>query len=102
MMRGSRSSVERTEPRSRGVARAVATRARGAPFGEVAAPDPAGPQSDDARALRMFVVQLGAALNAAGHPAYAVQDQLLRVSQAYGAHDARISAFPSSLLIELA
>jgi uncharacterized membrane protein YjjP (DUF1212 family) len=46
-------------------------------------------------------VQLGAAMNAASEPVYAVQQRLARVAAAYGAAGARISAFPTWLIITL-
>jgi len=51
--------------------------------------------------LQTFVVRLGAAMNAAGEPVYTVQDRLSRVASAYGATGARVSAFPTSLLVAM-
>lgn len=51
--------------------------------------------------LQTFVVQLGAALNAAGEPAYTVQERLGEVARAYGARAARISAFPTYLMVTM-
>ena len=51
--------------------------------------------------LQTFVVQLGAALNAAGEPVYRVQERLGDVARAYGAHAARISAFPTYLMVTM-
>jgi uncharacterized membrane protein YjjP (DUF1212 family) len=53
------------------------------------------------RKLQEFLVRLGAAMNAADEPVYAVQQALRRVAAAYGMRDARISAFPTSLLVSL-
>ena len=41
-----------------------------------------------------FVVELGAAMNAAGEPVYVVQDRLTRMAAAYRAPAATVSAFP--------
>jgi len=51
--------------------------------------------------LQTFVVQLGAALNAAGEPVYRVQERLGDVARAYGARAARISAFPTYLMVTM-
>jgi uncharacterized membrane protein YjjP (DUF1212 family) len=51
--------------------------------------------------LQLFVVQLGAAMNAAGEPAYSVQERLTRVARAYGADAARIMAFPTYMMVAL-
>jgi uncharacterized membrane protein YjjP (DUF1212 family) len=56
---------------------------------------------DRARDLQMFVVRLGAALNTAGQPVYEVQQRLTRVAQAYGANAARISAFPTYMMVTM-
>src|SRR5918993_143774 len=53
------------------------------------------------RELETFVVQLGAALNGSGVPVNVVEARLRRVAAAYGATDARISAFPTSLLVTM-
>ena len=50
---------------------------------------------------RQFLVHLGAALNAVGDPVYSIQERLRRVAIAYGVTDARISAFPTSMLVSL-
>jgi uncharacterized membrane protein YjjP (DUF1212 family) len=55
----------------------------------------------DQRELQTFVVRLGAALNAVGEPVYTIQDSVRRVAAAYGAPTARITAFPTSLLVSL-
>jgi uncharacterized membrane protein YjjP (DUF1212 family) len=47
------------------------------------------------------VVRLGAALNAVGEPVYVIQERLTRVAAAYGMQTARITAFPTSLLVSL-
>ncbi len=51
--------------------------------------------------LLAFIVELGAAMNAAGHPVYVVQDRLVRVAGAYGAGDATVSAFPTYLMVSM-
>jgi uncharacterized membrane protein YjjP (DUF1212 family) len=51
--------------------------------------------------LQLFVVRLGAALSAVGEPVYAIQDSVKRVAAAYGVPAARITAFPTSLLVSL-
>jgi uncharacterized membrane protein YjjP (DUF1212 family) len=56
------------------------------------------PERDDLPVLQTFVVELGAALSAAGEPVYSVQDRLSRVARAYGIRSARISAFPTSIV----
>jgi uncharacterized membrane protein YjjP (DUF1212 family) len=56
---------------------------------------------DDPRALEAFVIELGAALNAAGEPVYSVQQRLTDVAKAYGAHGARVSAFPTFLMVTM-
>ncbi|HEY7018128.1 MAG TPA: threonine/serine exporter family protein [Gaiellaceae bacterium] len=55
----------------------------------------------DLRLLQTFLVQLGAALNAVGEPVYTIQQRLTRIAAAHGVHGARISAFPTSLLVTL-
>jgi uncharacterized membrane protein YjjP (DUF1212 family) len=57
--------------------------------------------SDEPRALETFVIELGAALNAAGEPVYSVQERLTGVARAYGAQSARISAFPTYLMVTM-
>ena len=54
------------------------------------------------RELQEFLVRLGAAMNAADEPVYAVQQALRRVAAGYGMRDVRISAFPDLLLVSLA
>jgi uncharacterized membrane protein YjjP (DUF1212 family) len=56
---------------------------------------------DDLPTLQTFVTELGAALNAAGEPVYTVQERLTRVARAYGARSARISAFPTYMMVTL-
>src|SRR4051812_30710068 len=51
--------------------------------------------------LQTFVVRLGAAMNAVGEPAYSVQDRLGRVARGYGARSARISAFPTYMMVSM-
>jgi uncharacterized membrane protein YjjP (DUF1212 family) len=46
-------------------------------------------------------VRLGAALNAVGEPVYVIQERLTRIAAAYGVQTARITAFPTSLLVSL-
>jgi uncharacterized membrane protein YjjP (DUF1212 family) len=55
----------------------------------------------DQRDVKAFVVQLGAAMNAVGEPVYLIEQRLARVAAAYGAAGARITAFPTSLLVTL-
>jgi uncharacterized membrane protein YjjP (DUF1212 family) len=59
------------------------------------------PGRDELRVLQTFVVQLGAAMNAAGQPVYAVQERLTAVARAYGSRAARVSAFPTFLMVTL-
>jgi uncharacterized membrane protein YjjP (DUF1212 family) len=61
----------------------------------------AGPGPDELPSLQTFVVELGAALNAAGEPAYAVQERLTRVARGYGERSARISAFPTYIMVTM-
>jgi uncharacterized membrane protein YjjP (DUF1212 family) len=58
--------------------------------------------SAEPRELQTFLVQLGAAMNAAGVPVQSVQERLTRAAQAYGAESARISAFPTYMMVALA
>lgn len=55
----------------------------------------------DEQELQRFIVRLGAALNAVGEPVYAIQSSVMRVAAAYGVPAARITAFPTSLLVSL-
>jgi uncharacterized membrane protein YjjP (DUF1212 family) len=59
------------------------------------------PTPDERRELQTFVVELGAAMNAAGEPAYTVQERLTRVAHAYDARGARVSAFPTYLIVTM-
>ena len=56
---------------------------------------------DDLAELQLFVVQLGAAMNAAGEPVYVVQDRLTKMAAAYGARAATVSAFPTYLMVTM-
>src|SRR4051794_9463809 len=56
---------------------------------------------DQAAELLAFVIELGAAMNTAGEPVYVVQDRLTKVSSAYGALTATVSAFPTYLLVTM-
>jgi len=51
--------------------------------------------------LQAFVVRLGADMNAAGEPTHHVQERLTRVAVAYGARSARITAFPTFLMVAM-
>jgi uncharacterized membrane protein YjjP (DUF1212 family) len=51
--------------------------------------------------LQLFVVRLGAAMNAAGQPVYVVQDRLATVARAYGVDAATVSAFPTYLMVTM-
>jgi uncharacterized membrane protein YjjP (DUF1212 family) len=63
--------------------------------------DVTGRDDDDLAELQLFVVQLGAAMNAAGEPVYVVQDRLTKMAGAYGARAATISAFPTYLMVTM-
>ena len=60
-----------------------------------------GADFDDLGELQLFIVQLGAAMNAAGEPVYEVQDRLTRTAAAYGARNATVSAFPTYLMVTM-
>jgi uncharacterized membrane protein YjjP (DUF1212 family) len=60
-----------------------------------------GPQRDDLADLQTFLVQLGAALNEAGEAVHSVQERLTRAAHAYGADAARISAFPTYMMVTM-
>jgi uncharacterized membrane protein YjjP (DUF1212 family) len=60
-----------------------------------------GSTDQDLGVLQAFVVELGAAMNAVGEPVYDVQHRLTRIAYAYGVQGARVSAFPTSLLVTL-
>ncbi len=51
--------------------------------------------------LEAFVVELGAAMTGAGESVYSVQERLTRVTVAYGAASARISAFPTFMMVTM-
>ena len=51
--------------------------------------------------LKTFIVQLGAAMNAVSEPVYAIEQQLARIASAYGVGNARVNAFPTSLILTL-
>jgi uncharacterized membrane protein YjjP (DUF1212 family) len=51
--------------------------------------------------LPSFLAQLGAAMNAAGEPVHSVQARLTVAARAYGSHDARISAFPTYMMVSM-
>jgi uncharacterized membrane protein YjjP (DUF1212 family) len=61
----------------------------------------ASDESDEPGVLQTFVVALGAALTSVGEPAYSVQDRLTRVAETYGADSARISAFPTYMMVTM-
>ncbi|WIM92460.1 threonine/serine exporter family protein [Actinoplanes oblitus] len=56
----------------------------------------------DERLLLEFLLYLGSGLTAAGEAVNQIQEHLLRVATAYGAADARISVFPTFLVVSLA
>jgi uncharacterized membrane protein YjjP (DUF1212 family) len=51
--------------------------------------------------LLAFIVELGAAMNIAAQPVYVVQSRLTNIARAYGAGKARVSAFPTYLMVSL-
>lgn len=55
----------------------------------------------EAQELQAFLVRLGSAMNAVGEPVYSIQERLTDIAGAYGVRGARISAFPTSLLVTL-
>ena len=59
------------------------------------------PDRHELRELQAFVIQLGAAMNAAGETVASVQERLARVTRAYDARSARISAFPTFLIVTM-
>ena len=63
--------------------------------------DAGGLTADELRQLQVFVVRLGAAMNAAGQTVYEVQERLARATDAYRARAARISAFPTFLMVTM-
>jgi uncharacterized membrane protein YjjP (DUF1212 family) len=56
---------------------------------------------DQSAELAAFLVELGAAMNTAGQPVYVVQERLTKVAGAYGALAARVSAFPTYLMVTM-
>ncbi len=56
---------------------------------------------DDERDLRLFIVQLGAALNEVGEPVDSVQQRLTAVARVNGVRDVRVSAFPTQLMVSM-
>jgi uncharacterized membrane protein YjjP (DUF1212 family) len=68
-------------------------------MGGRASPERTPAQCD--RELQLFVVQLGAALNAGGETSYAIQQRLTRVLRANAASGATVSAFPTSLMVTM-
>ena len=59
------------------------------------------PDIGEPRDLQAFVAELGAALNAVGEPVYTVQERLSRVASAYGTQSARITAFPTFMMVSM-
>ena len=59
------------------------------------------PPVDGPRELKTFIVRLGAAMNSVSEPVYSVEQRLARVAAAYGSDNARIGAFPTSLIFTL-
>ncbi len=55
----------------------------------------------DTSELQTFIVELGAALNDSGQPVQSVQEQLMSVARAYGVGSARISAFPTYMIVSM-
>ncbi|MEV6300572.1 threonine/serine exporter family protein [Actinoplanes sp. NPDC051861] len=53
------------------------------------------------KALQEFLLYLGSALTIAGEAVNQIQERLLRVASAYGAPDARVSVFPTFLVVSL-
>ena len=70
-------------------------------MGEARARDGMTGSKEGLAQLQRFLVGLGAAMNAADEPVYSVQRRLRIIASAYGIDDARISAFPTSLLVSL-
>lgn len=60
-----------------------------------------GRDERETRDLLAFVVELGAAISATGEAAYTVQRRLEKVAGAYGVSHARISAFPTFMMVTL-
>ena len=59
------------------------------------------PEVGEPLGLQAFVAELGASLNAAGEPVYTVQERLSRVAAAYGTRSARITAFPTFMMVSM-
>ena len=51
--------------------------------------------------LQAFVIQLGAAMDTIGEPVYAIESRLRAIAAAYGVAGARVSAFPTTLLVTM-
>jgi uncharacterized membrane protein YjjP (DUF1212 family) len=58
-------------------------------------------ERSELRELQTFVVRLGAAMNDVGQPVHTVQERLRNVARAYGADSARISAFPTYMMVTM-
>ena len=59
------------------------------------------PNGHEQHELQAFVIQLGAAMNAAGETVASVQERLTRVTRAYDARSAQISVFPTFLMVTM-
>ena len=59
------------------------------------------PDIEEPLDLQAFVAELGAALNSVGEPVYTVQERLSRVARAYGTRSARITAFPTFMMVSM-
>ena len=59
------------------------------------------PEVGEPLGLQAFVAELGASLNAVGEPVYTVQERLSRVAAAYGTQSARITAFPTFMMVSM-
>jgi uncharacterized membrane protein YjjP (DUF1212 family) len=55
----------------------------------------------DLAELQAFVLQLGAVLDSAGEPVFAIEERMLAVAAAYGVANARVNALPTSLLVTM-
>jgi uncharacterized membrane protein YjjP (DUF1212 family) len=58
-------------------------------------------EDNDLHELQTFVVQLGAAMNAANEPVHSVQERLTEVARAFGADAVTVSAFPTYLMVTM-
>ena len=58
-------------------------------------------RGDELHDLQTFVVQLGAAMNAASEPVHSVQERLTEVARAFGAESVTVSAFPTYLMVTM-